>query len=312
VTIDVGVKILGAQAGTSATGRDAASAAGASNILGSIVVSSQSNVTIDGVRIVNDTLGSPPSLDILASAGNIVLTNSVIFSTVAGASTGDFAIAVRPSAGGTVTVTNNQISGTSTNQFGSANFQSGLFFDGGGRVLTFTGNLVDKGRTGINLDAAGTSTANVSDNDFRSVGSAITVGVNANLAGLTIANNDVQNVGSEFSFRNLTRGVTFDAGAALDVLTPAGNPNDLIAVLGGSGGDNFTGSEFADLLDGNFNSATATDADVLKGLAGDDQLFGRGGDDSLTGGTGNDTLDGGAKHRHRILQRRPHRLFRGS
>ena len=292
VAIDVGVRILGAQAGTSATGRDPALAAGASNILGNIVVSSQSNVAIDGVRIVNDAIGGAPSLEILASSANVTLTNSVIFSTVRGASGGDLAISVRPSAAGSVTVTNNVISGTSANMFGTANFQSGLFFDGGGRSLTFTGNVIDKIRTGLNLEMNGDSLANVSDNVFRNAGTALSIGVDTN--GLTVSNNDLQNVGTDFNLRNLTTGATFDAGAAIDALTTTGTANDLVLVYGGSGADTLTGSEFADLLDGNNVSLTATDADVLNGLAGNDQILGRGGDDKITGGSGNDTLDGGA------------------
>ena len=69
---------------------------------------------------------------------------------------------------------------------------------------------------------SGDSTADVSDNVFRSLGTGIAVGVDSD--GLTIADNDFTNVGDDFSFRNLTTDVTFDAETAIDTLTPVGMP----------------------------------------------------------------------------------------
>ena len=53
--------------------------------------------------------------------------------------------------------------------------------------------------------------------------------------------------------------------------------------------ENVTGSTYADSLFGD------NDANVLKGMDGDDQLYGFGGSDTLDGGDGQDTLIGGDK-----------------
>jgi hypothetical protein len=291
--VNKAVTIQGAQAGVAGTARDAASGAGETNVTGEFSITASGNVTIDGIRIVNDTVGGAPSVDVIStgSTGHTI-TNSIIYSTVQGGNAGDIGIAVRPGTTGTVTISNNAITGSSPGAFGTASFERGIFFDGGGRNLVVTGNLFERTRAGMNLDIFGTSQVTVSDNTFRTAGTGITVSQNA--SGLTALNNDVQQVGDDFSFRNTTSGVTFDAGVALDSLTPVGNGNDLIVVLGGSGADNLTGSEYADYIDGN-NSPTApnaADADTLKGMAGDDQLFGRGGNDILDGGADRDTVHG--------------------
>jgi Ca2+-binding RTX toxin-like protein len=298
--VNKSLTIEGAQAGTPGTSRNPANSENETNVTGEFQITAAGNVTLDGLRIVNDAGGGAPSIDVISTGGTgHTITNTIIFSTVQGGNQGDFAIAVRPGSTGTVTITDNAISGTFMNAFSTASFQSGVFFDGGGRDLVVTGNLFEFTRAGLNLDIAGDSEVTVSDNTFRTNGTAFTVSQNAE--GLTASNNDVQQVGTDFSFRNTTTGVTFDAGEAIDMLTPVGNANDLVVVLGGSGADTLTGSEFADVLDGNNNPAflvgntptgTDTDADTLRGLGGDDQLFGRGGNDDLDGGAGNDQVNG--------------------
>jgi VCBS repeat-containing protein len=292
--VNKSLTIQGAQAGTPGTSRTPSSGEGETNVLGEFLITALGNVTLDGLRIVNDTVGGA-SIDVISTGETgHTITNTIIFSTVQGGNQGDFAIAVRPGSTGTVTITDNAISGTFMNAFSTASFQSGVFFDGGGRDLVVTGNLFEFTRAGLNLDIAGDSEVTVSDNTFRTNGTAFTVSQNAD--GLTASNNDLQQVGTDFSFRNTTTGVTFDAGEAIDTLTPVGNANDLVVVLGGSGADTLTGSEFDDVLDGN-NSPTApnaADADTLLGLGGNDQLFGRNGNDTLEGGDGDDMLDGGS------------------
>jgi hypothetical protein len=51
--------------------------------------------------------------------------------------------------------------------------------------------------------------------------------------GLTVLANTIERVNEEFSFRNLSTDVTFDAGAAVATLIPVGDFNDPIVVLGG-------------------------------------------------------------------------------
>ncbi len=302
VVIDVGVTILGAQHGVAVGGRDAAAGTGETTIIGDTKVTSVAGVTIDGIRFVNDatTSGNGPSNPALAfqtggGAGGHSVTNSIFWSTLAGGAGGvdDRAISVNAIADGLITVTDNLISGTSQGQFGTASWGRGLWFDGGGVDLVATGNTIEWSRTGLNLDMSGDSIADVSDNIFHGLGTGISVGVDSD--GLTVSDNDHQQVGDDFNFRNLTTGVTFDAGAAIDTLTPVGNANDFVVLLGGSGADDFTGTDGADVLDGNNHPTlgSAADADTLDGAGGNDLLFGRGGDDDLDGGAGTDTLTGG-------------------
>jgi serralysin len=301
LTIDVGVTILGAEAGEAVAGRDAAGGAGETNIVGHAHVTAGDNVTLDGLRFLNDgttTGGGSANPTLLFHTGGgatgHLVTNSIFWSTVAGGANGvdDRAIATQVLADGLITITDNLISGTSQGQFTTASWGRGIWFDGGGVDLVVTGNRIEWSRTGLNLDMSGDSTGNVSDNSFRGLGTGIALGIDA--VGLTVADNDIERVNEEFSFRNLTTNVTFDAGAAIGTLTLVGDFNDPIVVLGGSGNDTFTGTAGVDVLDGNNSSNPgAADTDVLNGLGGNDFLFGRGGNDTLDGGTGDDAMTGG-------------------
>ncbi len=301
VTIDVGVTIYGWARGVDgdAAGRGAATA-GESTIIGNWIINSAADVTIDGLRFVNDattTGGAANALVTVLSGGDVnghTITNSVFWSTIAGATNDDRAISVNPILAGTVTVSDNLISGTAQALFGTASFGRGIWFDGGGVALVVTGNTFSWVRSDLNLDMSGASTALVQDNNFTNSGTALSVGIDSD--GISLIDNDFTNVGTEFNFRNLATNVTFDAGVAIDTLTTNGSPNDLVVILGGSGNDNLTGSDFDDIIDGN-NSPTApaaADTDVLNGGAGDDILYGRGGNDTLSGGSGSNQLFGGA------------------
>jgi len=297
LTISHGVTILGAQANVAVGGRDASAGTGETTILGRAQVTATDNVTLNGLRFLNDTSTTAPTLQILTGGGATghLVTNSIFWSTIAGGAGGvdDRAISTVVIPSGLITITDNLISGTSAGQFGTASWGRGLWFDGGGVGLVFTGNTLQSVRSGLNLDMSGASTANVSNNNLLNLGTFIAVGVDAD--GLTVSGNDVTNVGDDFSFRNLTTDVTFNAGTAIDTLTPVGNPNDLVVILGGSGSDTLTGTAGADYIDANNNPANpnASDNDVVNGAAGNDILFGRGGDDMLDGGTGDDAMTGG-------------------
>jgi hypothetical protein len=295
--IDKGVTIRGAQADVAVGGRNAASGAGETTIIGQARVTATENVTVNGVRFLNDatTSGSGRAIHFETGGGaeGHLVTDSIFWSTVSGGGADDRAVSTQVITDGLITIADNLISGTSQGQFGTASWGRGLWFDGGGVDLVFTGNVVDWTRTGLNLDMSGDSTANVSSNVLRGLGTGMALGIDS--VGLTVAGNTVERVGTEFSFRNITTGATFDAGAAIGTLTPVGDSNDLVVVLGGSGNDALTGTSGADVIDGN-NSPTAPnadDGDVLSGGGGNDQLFGRGGDDVLDGGTGDDSMSGG-------------------
>jgi len=301
LTIGVGVTILGAEAGVAVGGRDASGGAGETTIVGHAHVTAADNVTLDGLRFLNDstTTGGGASNPALlfqtggGSAGHAV-TNSIFWSSVAGGANGvdDRAIATTVVASGKISITGNLISGSSQGQFGTASWGRAIWFDGGGVALVVTGNRIEWSRTGVNLDMTGPSTADISGNSLRGLGTGMAVGVDA--VGLTLAANNIQQVGDEFSFRNLATDVTFDAASAIGTLTPVGNANDSIVVLGGTGNDSLTGTAGVDVLDGNNSSNQAVaDTDVLNGLGGNDILYGRGGNDTLNGGTGDDQMTGG-------------------
>jgi len=297
LVIDVGVAILGARVGTAVAGRDSAAGAGETNIVGRAQVTATDNVTLDGLRFLNDTTTTAPTVQFLTGGGATGhrVANSIFWSTIAGGANGvdDRAISTVVIADGLITITDNLISGASQGQFGTASWGRGIWFDGGGVDLVVTGNIFEWTRSGLNLDMSGDSTANVSNNVFRGLGTGMALGVDA--VGLTVVGNTIERVNEEFSFRNLTSGVTFNAGTAVGTLVPVGDFNDPIVVLGGSGGDNFTGTSGVDVLDGN-NSPTnpnAADSDTLSGMGGNDFLLGRGGNDMLDGGTGDDAMTGG-------------------
>jgi Ca2+-binding RTX toxin-like protein len=297
LVINKGVTIRGAQADVAVGGRDAAAGSGETTIIGHAQVTATADVTLNGLRFLNDstTTGGGPSVHFKTGGGATghLVTESIFWSTVAGAVGDDRALFAQVISGGLISITDNLISGTSQAMFGTASWGRGIWFDGGGVDLVATGNRIEWTRTGLNLDMSGDSTANVSNNDFRNLGSGIAVGVDSD--GLTVSGNDVTNVGTDFSFRNLATDVTFNAGTAIDTLTPVG-PNDPVLVLGGSGNDTFTGTAGVDILDGNNSPSNpaAADSDTLSGLGGNDILFGRGGNDTLDGGTGDDAMTGGA------------------
>ena len=74
----------------------------------------------------------------------------------------DRAIMVSPIRGGTLTITDNLISGAFEGLFGTASWGRGIWFDGGGVALTVTGNTIEWTRTGLNLEMSGSSTADLS------------------------------------------------------------------------------------------------------------------------------------------------------
>ncbi len=90
----------------------------------------------------------------------------------------------RRSATGTITITDNYITGSQTGLFGTASWGRGIWFDGGGVDLNVTGNTIEFSRTGLNLEMGGSSDATVQDNTFRSDGTAISVGADPGQATL--------------------------------------------------------------------------------------------------------------------------------
>ena len=140
---------------------------------------------------------------------------------------------------------------------------------------------------------SGSSKPRCPNNALQNLGTMVAVGIDSD--GVTLSNNDVSNVGTEFNFRNLTTDSVLDADPAIGTFTPVAGPNDVIVILGGSGNDDLTGTDGDDYIDANNQpilGATA-DTDTLNGEGGSDQLFGRFGNDTLNGGADMDALDGG-------------------
>ena len=297
VTFSHGVTVDGAQAGVATAGRDAAGGAGESTIVGHVTVTGGDDVTLDGLRFLNDgSYGSGPSNPTLAfmtagdGAGHLV-ENSIFYASVTGGANGvdDRAIFVSGSATGTVTVENDLITGSSTGAYATASWGRGVWTDGGGDHLDVHGTTFETVRSALNIDNAGGSTADIHDNTFHVVGTAVSVGIDD--AGVTIAGNTLDTVYEAFNFKNLATDVTFDAATAATTIAPAGTG---VVVYAGAGADSISGTAGGDFLDGNNASSSHVDSDHLDGRAGNDTLMGEAGDDVLTGGTGADFLYGGA------------------
>ncbi|QIG48153.1 hypothetical protein G5V57_10705 [Nordella sp. HKS 07] len=303
LVIDKAVTILGAQEGAGATGagRDAVGGTGETTIVGHHSITAGGQVVIDGVRFLNDgtTTGggaSDPTLEIMTSgpAGHPhIVTNSIFYSTAQGGAADDRAISISPIASGEIAITDNYFTGNQQGLFGTASWGRAVWLDGGGVDITISDNKIEFARTGINADLSGNSHLDVAGNAFVSTGTAVSGGINTD--NLNITDNDFQNVGTDFNFRNFTTGVSFDAETAVDHLTPVSSANDYVVVLGGSGDDTLSGTDYADVLDGNNHPSqgSANDSDVLNGRGGNDFLYGRGGNDVLNGGAGNDIIHGG-------------------
>ena len=166
--------------------------AGETTIVGNAIVTATDNVTVNGLRFLNDatnTAGGPAIwFQTGGGATGHLVTDSIFWSTVSGAANDNRAIFAQVIADGLITITDNLISGSLQQMFGTASWGRGIWFDGGGVDLVATGNRIEWTRSGFNLDMSGDSTANISNNDLRNLGSGIAVGVDAD--GLTIVDND--------------------------------------------------------------------------------------------------------------------------
>ena len=285
LVINRAVTIVGAHAGDAVAGRDASGGTGETTIIGTHDITAVGDVTIDGIRFVNDgNVGASSSNPLVhvftgGSTSGHTITNSIFWSDVAGASVDARAIQVSPVASGTVVISDNLISGASEALFSTASWGRGIWIDGGGVAIEISGNVIEWSRTALNLDASPPSTISVIDNVLQNAGSGASVGFTED--NITASGNEFFNVGTDFNFRNLTEDVDFDASGTVTV-TPGAGLNDIVVILGGSGNDALTGTAGADYIDANNHptlGATA-DADVLTGLGGDDLLLGRNGTDT--------------------------------
>lgn len=249
--INKAVTILGAQHGTEGTdGRDAAAGTGEVNIIGRHDITATGDVTIDGVRFVNDSTTTnggygDPIVHVLSDY-NHTIANSIFYSLVAGGAVNDIAIMIPPSASGTISITDNYFTGSSAGLYGTASWGRAVWFDGGGvTALVVTGNTFEYVRSALNLDMSGDATASVTGNDFKAAGSGVSGGIDYD--GVTIEDNSFGTVDTDFNFQNLEGPITFDAAAAVAGVAPT---DGFITILGSKGSDNITLTEFADVVDG--------------------------------------------------------------
>lgn len=298
LVIDEAITLLGIQSGVAGSSgvRGASDGVGETTIIGEHRITSTGDVRVDGVRFVNDatTTGggaSSPTLLVAASGGTKTVTNSVFWSDVTGGAVDDFAFFTNVLSGTDVVFDGNLVSGLGTNGFSGAAWGRGVWFNGGDDVdLSVSDNVFTLTRTAVNAEMTGTATATATDNVFNDAGTAFALGVDQD--GFDSSGSEFNGVGTEFNLRNLSE-IDIDLTGDVAAITGTGG-FEFNVVLGGDGDDTITGSEFDDFITGNFNSATASDADVLSGGDGNDTIVGEGGDDTITGGAGDDTLDGGA------------------
>ncbi|MEJ0075773.1 MAG: tandem-95 repeat protein [Alphaproteobacteria bacterium] len=264
-------------------------------------------VTFDGLKIENTSDNATSFNGITVSSGvDVDIRNSVFHSPVVNAdnNVSDKAIFLTASATGTIVIEDNLVTGDQHSAFSGASWSRAIWSDGRASSLTIQDNTIEWSRTAINSDDHHDDyviTHNTIQNDGTGMAFGDPSGGPVVSTFGSITDNTFINVGDDFNLRNLTAPATFDADHALLTVTSAG-PTDLVNVLGGSGSDTLSGTDFADMLDAN-NSPTlpnASDNDILNGHGGNDQLFGRAGDDTLDGGADSDTVNGGDGNDHII------------
>ncbi|WP_436212241.1 beta strand repeat-containing protein, partial [Bradyrhizobium sp. LjRoot220] len=291
--INVGVTIQGANAGLDGSG-----VRGAETIItGQSSITTSSQVTIDGVEFLDDkpltslTSGDNfVALKILTQAATVtghVIENSIFMrdpssTTAPGFDANTFkgsglqpthrAIEIASVGAGTaITIENNLITGGNPYPYAGDDWRSGVYSNGGAGDTYIQNNTFENTRSGINADNFA-PTVHITGNSFDHSGTGIAVGVGSDVANVTSITNNVFGVGvdSEFNFRNLTTGVTFDAEATGNSLSPAAvAANETFYIQAGSGSDHVSG--------------TSGD-DVFVAAAGD-------GNDSYDGSSGIDTVN---------------------
>ena len=216
--IDVGVRILGARTGN-VNGLAASTGNGETTIIGHAKVTADDNVTLTGLRFLNDgttTGGGPsnPTLQFLTGGGQTghLVSNTIFWSTVAGGAAGDRAISAPLIASGTLTLTNNLISGSSQGLFGTASWDRGVWIDGGGVNLSASGNL-SSGCAAAFRSTSPEARLRSSPTTFCATSAPPSRSPPARTA--SSERQQFENVGDEYNFRNLSEDINFDAGAGV-------------------------------------------------------------------------------------------------
>ncbi len=263
---------------------------------GTVTVSALDAVMLDGLKFLNDTPTAGRSTQVVTlffTTEGHTITNSVFESTVIGGANGinDLAIYTTALTSGSLTITDNYIHGGPSfspgDQFTTAAWGRGIWSNVNGADLTITGNTIENARTAINQEGFSDATTDISGNTFLNSGSGISIGNPASGTFTGIANNDFDNVGTDFNLQNLTGNIVFDLAATGNAATGTGMTEAMV-FLAGAGNDMVTGTAGADGLVGNGG------ADTLDGGAGTDALYGGAGNDLLFVDTTDVVIDGGA------------------
>ena len=292
LNIDKGVTILGANAGILGTG-----VRGAETIItGQSQITTTSQVTINGVEFLDNqpyTLSSSDGFVALTILDDLMAGDVVedsVFNRAPTSNPGTFSPGTfvgsnaQPTHRGIelasvgantqVTIENNLFTGTDQYSYAGDDWRTAIYSNGGAGTTNIDDNTFENVRTGVNADNF-SSSVQITGNSLDHDGSGVSIGVGSDVTNVTSITNNTFGVAvdNEFNFRNLTTPVTFNAGAAGNVLSnaAASNPNEYLYIEGGSAGDNLAGTS------GN---------DILLGDAGNNTLTGAGGNDVLYGGTG--------------------------
>lgn len=254
VVIDKQLTILGTNAGTPGNGVRS----GESNISGAQFHVTADGVVIDGVSFTDGASHLGQLAAVQVQADNVSITNSVFERT----GTVDFdtsrGILTAVGDGQGLTITDNAFSG----------WHTGAFINPGSDA-TITGNLFDGNKVGVSND--GPDASSIANNIF--------------------SNNEFEDVG--IGATNDPTTAAFVAGN--NTFTGGGIPEvSIYPLAGGVGGQVITGSDNADIFNGD-QTDTALGQAFMGGL-GDDVANMGGGDDTLGWniGDGSDTVDGGS------------------
>ena len=268
---------------------------GAESVLtGTITVTAASGlVTFDGLKFLNTSNNSTAhhGIDIQAAA-DVTITDSVFSSDQANGNNvgawGDVAVYVGTSASGAVRVTDNlfttDVLPLPANYYSGAAWNRGIISETDATTLTITDNSFNYLRTGVGV--LGNDSDTISSNSFSHSGTGIALGGPVTTPIENIENNTFDTVDTDFNIRTTYNGITFDAEAHGNV----SQSGQVTVILGGDFGDTITGTQGDDYIAGDasansggldFGAGSANpDANILKGL---------GGNDTLLGSTGNDT-----------------------
>ena len=195
------------------------------NFTGGVLALASSTVvhfSVEGVTIQNGAIANHGAGLYVSTEGTVTLTNNRVSGNTTGSGGSYHGGGIYVSSGSTVTLTNNTVSGNSSNYGGYANRGGGIYVYGGNGTVTLTnntvsGNSVNSQGGGIYVSdsSAITLTSNlVSGNTVNGTGGGIYVNSHATLTNNTVSGNAANNTGG---------GIYVNSHATLTNNTVSGN-----------------------------------------------------------------------------------------